>query len=180
MPRIQKAADARLRRVILIKFVAADRVAFHADAEHLALHRGDHPLFIVIRQNFVEGFFQAQTGSQPIRGNVLIAVGNPDIDETGTSHRLAQLRRDFQTSLAVVHPEFAGGFVRRREGKTVFHLGMRKKRRVKVDARDAVFLGEFQPRLEILIRIRISVHFAFVRAENGIARVQVEPFFAGH
>ena len=180
MPVVQQAADAARRRVVLIKFVVADRVTFHADPEHLAFHRNAHLRLVVINgKNFVQRIFEAQTRPQPVCGNVFQPVGDPDVDEGVRIHLRCEIFRDLQADLPVTDPEFAHLLIGTGQGESVFDHRMGKIRRVEIDAVQPDLLCKFHPRREMFGAISVSVHLPLVRAENGVACMKVEALFAG-
>lgn len=177
VPVIEQRVDAAGGGVTQIELGRADGAALQSDAEHLALHRVDDVLFVVLdRIDFIEAVFQAQPRRKPVGRGVLESVGNPQVVETRAALLLADVRGDTAAGLDVIDPEAARFFVGMRQGQSVEHR-VREHRRVEVE-HDAALARPVEPGVEVLGFQLVALHL--FAAGHGVDRVQRQPFFAGN
>ena len=75
---VEQAADAVLCGIVEIELVRADGVAFNTDTEDLALNSVDN-IVVFLRKDLVKAVLEAKSGGKAVGGNVLEAVGDPEI-----------------------------------------------------------------------------------------------------
>ena len=141
MPCVQRikrlAADGIAQRI----FMACDRVALHAKAKELALHRGEHRLLVVIgREDFIQRLRHDFAALDGVHTRVLVSIRHPEVHRAGLPCARRKRARDLEAALAVLHPETALVRVKTAQRKIPVHHGMRKIRGVEVEA-DVARLG---------------------------------------
>ena len=108
---VQQVVDAWMGSgVAHVELVAAHGVALHADGENLALHAVDD-VGELFGKDLIQAVLEPQAGPQPVGGNILIAVGNPDVVEHHVIQLFADALGNPAAGDAVVNPEFAYFFI---------------------------------------------------------------------
>ena len=150
----------------------ADGVGFQTNAEDLGLDaREDLRLVIRNGQNFVHRLRVAAAGRETVCRIILIAVGDPEVDDAGLAGFLGEILCDFHAALAVRDPEFADRLIRGRESQTVLDHGVGEECRIKVDAKAARFRIR-DPAGKMLRPDGVAVCKLAV-FKNGVACVQI-------
>ena len=137
---VQEAEDVVLGGVVHVELVGAHGVGFQADAEDLGLHGVTDVLGVqLFGENLVQGVFQPLTGPQAVGGDVLIAVGDPNVVERELSQLFSEILGNLPAAFAVLHPEMADGFVRIGQGQAVGGFRMGEQRGIEVQSQSPVF-----------------------------------------
>lgn len=110
-------------------------------------------------------------GPSPVGGDVLEAVGDPDVHEAGGSELAAEVFADAAAGLAVVDPEAAHRPVGAGEGQVVDDHIVGEEGGVEVEAQPAL-TGELHPAREVLGQ-KLALGDV-LSAGQRVARVQVD------
>ena len=68
-------------------------------------------------EDLVERFLEEGPGGEPVEGDLLAAVGNPEVVQAGALELAAHGRGDLPAALHVIDPEPADGFVGMAQGE---------------------------------------------------------------
>ena len=136
-------------RIAQIKFMGADRIAFRANAEQFGFDRVQVNAWIdLFGEYLVQRIRQAFAGTAAVHGDVLVAIGDPEVGH----RRRAKLPAHFGANLAacdaVFDPELADALIRVAERETVGRLFVRKVCRIEVHSQ-LVGLRPIYPALEM-------------------------------
>ena len=179
MAAVEEAEHVVLRGVVHVELVRADGVALHADAEELALDRDfDERAVVVGREDFVERLLVDRARRGAVGGDVLEAVGDPDVERGRRPHLAGEVLGDAEARDRVADPEPAdllvlGGERAAGRGERVGEVGG-----VEVEPLEAGLLGELHPRREVAGLERVAVDEA-VLAEDRVVGMEVEAVRAG-
>ncbi|MPN57181.1 hypothetical protein SDC9_204875 [bioreactor metagenome] len=133
MSRVQRIEHLPANGIPKRILVACDRVALHAEAEELALHRGKNRMFVIgSGEDFIQRTGHDLAVPNRIRTGVFVAVRHPEIHRAGLSRARRKRARNLKAALAVLHPETALFLIKAAQGKIPVHHGVRKIGRVKV------------------------------------------------
>ena len=178
MPVIHEGNDAARHCVRECKLGRTCRIRFKTDTKHLRFKCNVNKLFVVsATENLVKRIHKAHTGTETVCGNILKAVGNPNVHQAGIARLACKIFGNANASNAVTDPEctnFLIGIGKR----SVFCQRVRKIRGVKVQA-NAALLGKFHPFCKVFGFNCITVgNFAILI--NAVGCVQVELVLAGN
>jgi len=158
--------------------VRADHVALRADAEQFALDGVEVAGRVqVFREDGVQRRRQPLAGPFAVDGQILHAVGNPDVGHAGRAERSPECGPDPAADDAVLDPELPDAVVAVAQRQPVLGVGMGEVRGVEVEPHAAV-PGPVDPVLEVLGREVRPLDAS--SAGLGVAGVQVQPMRAGN
>ena len=168
----QLAAGGRVAEVELVR---TGDVRLGADAEQLGLDCVE-----VVRKRFGEDFIEC--GGQPLAwchavgGDVLEAVGNPDVGDRRGAERLAEGVADLAAALRVFDPEPAHAGVAVGQGEAVGSQRVGEAGGVEIETQPVLF-RPIDPPLEVGDLDLVAVDL--LAAELAVDGVDVEAVFAG-
>ena len=115
----------------------ADDVTLAPEAEELRFHRVgvQASRSMARRKNFIERRSQPFAGRPAIGGQILVAVGDPEIRDHGLAKLPAGFRGDAPASDPVVDPVLTHRPVPMRKCETIRGQWMAEKRRIEIEAR---------------------------------------------
>ena len=163
--------------IVRAELCRADGVGFQTNAEDLGLDAREN-LCLVIRdrQDLIHRLRVAAAGGEAVCRVILIAVGNPEVDDAGLAGFFGEILRNGHAALAVFDPEFADRLIRGRESQTVLDHGVGEERRVKVDAEAALFgIGDPAGKMLRLDGVAVGELATF---KNSVACMQIQFLFA--
>ena len=119
---VHKRQDIVLISVARSKFGAACSIALETDAEYLGLKSDKNLALVIVHgEDLIQTLRISLTGSQPVGGNILIAVGDPYIHFAVRIKLICKILGYLYTLLAVVDPEITDLLLGTGERKPVHH-----------------------------------------------------------
>ena len=103
---VHQRSDAGFVGVGQTELCRADGVGLQTDTEHLGF-QGDVDLFLIVRngEDLIQRFLEAAARADAVGGQILVAVGDPDIHNAGNAGLVGEIFCDLQAGLAMLDPE---------------------------------------------------------------------------